>query len=109
MVLGITLKEAICIGIIDSLNFVKKFSIKYGEKKNPDIAIKTETRIRIFFNFAFFSPLTSLGSKYLYEIDDITIIIVKNWSVNAKLPNTVKPKIGTTIILSMSLRKTDIM
>ena len=28
IVLGITLKEAICIGIIDSLNFVKKFSTK---------------------------------------------------------------------------------
>ena len=28
IVFGITQKEAICIGIIDSLNFVKKFSIK---------------------------------------------------------------------------------
>ena len=28
MVLGITLKDAICIGIIDSLNLGKKFSIK---------------------------------------------------------------------------------
>ena len=78
IVLGITLKEAICIGIIDSVNFVKKFSIKYGEKKNPDNAIKTEPKIKIFFNLAFFSPLTSLGSKYLYEIEDKTIMIVKN-------------------------------
>ena len=107
IVLGITLKEAICIGIIDSLNFVKKFSIKKGEKKNPENAIKIETKIKIFFNLTFFSPLTSLGSKYLYEIEEIIIIIVKNWSVNAKLPNTVKPNIGTTIILSTSLRKTE--
>ena len=45
-VLGITQKEAICIGIIDSVNFVKKFSIKYGEKKNTDNEIKTEPKIR---------------------------------------------------------------
>ena len=49
MVLGITLKEAICIGIIDSVNFVKKFSMKYGEKKNPDNAIKTETQNQDLF------------------------------------------------------------
>ena len=78
IVLGTTLKEAICIGITASLNFVKKVSIKYGEKKNPDNAIKIEIKIKNFFNLAFFSPLTSLGSKYLYEIEEMIIMIVKN-------------------------------
>ena len=77
-VLGITQKEAICIGIIDSLNFVKKFSIKQGEKKNQDNAIITEIKIKNFFNLVFFSPPTSLGSKYLNEIEDIIIMIAKN-------------------------------
>ena len=77
-VVGITAKEAICIGIIDSLNFVKKFSIKKGEKKNPENAIRIEIKIKKIFNLAFFSPLTSLGSKYLYEIEEIIIMIVKN-------------------------------
>ena len=75
--------------------------------KNPDNAIKIETKIKIFFNLEFFSPPTSLGSKYLYEMEDKIIMIVKNCSANAKLPNTVKPNIGTTIILSMSLRKAE--
>ena len=55
---------------MDSLNFVKKFSIKKGEKKNPDNAITIEIKIKKIFNLIFFSPLTSLGSKYLYEIED---------------------------------------
>ena len=50
IVLGITLKEAICIGIIDSLNFVKKFSIKKGEKNIPDNVITIESRIKKIFN-----------------------------------------------------------
>ena len=78
IVVGITAKEAICIGIMDSLNFVKKFSIKKGEKKNPENVIIIETKIKKNFNLTFFSPLTSLGSKYLYEIEEIIIMIAKN-------------------------------
>ena len=40
----------------NNLNFVKKFSIKKGEKKNPENAIKIENKIKIFFNLIFFSP-----------------------------------------------------
>tara|TARA_B100001179_G_scaffold97865_1_gene69504 strand:+ start:333 stop:569 length:237 start_codon:yes stop_codon:yes gene_type:complete len=75
IVVEITLKEAICIGIIDSLNFAKKFSIKKGEKKNPDNVITIENKIKTIFNLVFFSPLTSLGSKYLNAIEEKIIMI----------------------------------
>ena len=75
IVVEITLREAICIGIIDSLNYVKKFSIKKGEKNIPDNVITIESRTKKIFNWVFFSPLTSLGSKYLNATEEKIIII----------------------------------